>query len=126
MDSVPDSNGDQPELPIAVFTPPDFEDDYQRFADDLWLSNEYLHSGDSTVASLSWEGDQPGYGDTGFIERYEDRYVFWIILVDIFEDLGRFATTAEAIKSWRDRFEQPHYPPTITLETANWIGPIPE
>ena len=124
-DNTPLDDEDLPDLPIAMSTSPgDFESEYQQFADDFWLLTDFLNSSEGTVASVSWEGDRPGGSDVGFIERYEDRYVFWILGVDIWEDLGRFPTTADAVKSWIDRSLQADYPPRMSFNEENWIGPV--
>ena len=125
-DNTPLDDQDLPELPIAMTTSPgDFEGEYQQFADDFWLLTDFLFSSEGTVAYLSWEGDRPGGADDGYIERYEDRYVFWISGVDIWEYLGRFPKTADAVESWIDRFLQADYPPRISFKEENWIGPVP-
>ena len=100
--------------------------EYQQFADDFWLLTDFLNSSEGTVAYLSWEGDRPGGADVGFIERYEDRYVFWILGVDIWEDLGRFPTTADAVESWIDRFPPSRLsaPHQLQRRELDWACPF--
>jgi hypothetical protein len=103
--------------------PPDMYG-YRKIAPGFWLNvEEYdlVSRDEDTVALVTWDGDRPGGGDLGQIDRHQDHYIFIMMDSDIWEYIGRFETTAEALAASNVLFDSSKA--TLNPLTQNWIGP---
>ena len=115
------------EFPLATTEPPpdDIADNYRQFADDFWLAIDWyseLVEDDVSVAHVSSMGDRPGGAEDGWIDRHGDHYIFWLLGSDIWEYIGKFETTAEAVEAYSTAFSGLNQ--TINLKIENWVGPV--